>query len=495
MKTYLLGVDIGTSACKTALFRADGVLVASADAAYPVRYPQPGWAQQEPEMWWQGAVSAIRRLLEESRVRAEEIAGIGVDGQSWSMVPLDADGAVLYPSPIWTDCRARAECDDMRRAVGEEALFACSGNPVQPSYTLPKVLWLKKNEPELYRRTACVLQSNGYIVYRLTGERTQDVSQGYGWNCFDMRRDEWNRELAAGLGIDPGILPEICTCSQIVGGITAEAAAATGLSEGTPVVAGGLDAACSTLGVGVIGAGQTQEQGGQAGGMSICMDRYAADPALILSRHVVPERWLLQGGTTGGGGALKWLREQLCPEMSFDDLSRLAGQAPPGSGGVVFLPFMAGERSPLWNPDAKGVLYGLGFAAGRAQIVRAVMEGVAFSLRHNLEVARAAGSRIDVLRATGGSSQSAVWMQMKADITGCRIEIPEAVTAAARGAAILAGMGTGVYRSWNEAVQPVRVTCRYEPDAQLADVYQAQYGMYRQLIDALLPVMKRQENH
>lgn len=383
----------------------------------------------------------------------------------------------------------------MRRAAGEEALFACSGNPVQPSYTLPKVLWLKKHEPELYRKTACVLQSNGYIVYRLTGERTQDTSQGYGWNCFDMKRGAWNRELAVDLGVDPRLLPEICECSQIVGRVTAASAAATGLFEGTPVVAGGLDAACSTLGVGVIEAGQTQEQGGQAGGMSICMDRYAADPALILSRHVVPERWLLQGGTTGGGGALKWLREQMCPELSFDDLSRLAGQAAPGSEGVVFLPFMAGERSPLWNPDAKGVLFGLSFAASRAQIVRAVMEGVAFSLRHNLEVAEAAGSRINVLRATGGSSQSAVWMQMKADITGCRIEIPQSVTATARGAAILAGMGAGVYHSWREAVHPISVTCQYEPDAHLADVYQKQYEMYRRLIDAMLPVMKRQEDH
>lgn len=494
MSTFLLGIDIGTSACKAALFREDGALVASADSAYAVQYPHPGWAQQDPEAWWQGAVNAVRQLLEASHVPAKEIAGVGVDGQSWSMVPLAGDGAVLYPSPIWTDCRAREECEDMRRAAGEEALFACSGNPVQPSYTLPKVLWLKKHEPELYRKTASVLQSNGYIVYRLTGERTQDTSQGYGWNCFDMRRGAWNRELAVELGVDPRLLPEICECSQIVGRVTAAAAAATGLVEGTPVVAGGLDAACSTLGVGVIEAGQTQEQGGQAGGMSICMDRYAADPALILSRHVVPERWLLQGGTTGGGGALKWLREQMCPELSFDDLSRLAGQAAPGSEGVVFLPFMAGERSPLWNPDAKGVLFGLSFAASRAQIVRAVMEGVAFSLRHNLEVAEAAGSRINVLRATGGSSQSAVWMQMKADITGCRIEIPQSVTATARGAAILAGMGAGVYHSWREAVHPISVTCQYEPDAHLADVYQKQYGMYRRLIDAMLPVMKRQED-
>ena len=490
MGEYLLGIDIGTSACKTALFRPDGTLAAAADSPYAVEYPAPGWAEQHPDTWWQAAVLSIRQVLAQSGVRAGEIAGIGVDGQSWSMIPLDAGGNVLMPSPIWTDTRAREACDEMIRGVGEEALFSCSGNPVMPSYTLPKVLWMKKRFPGLYARTEKVLQSNSFIVYRLTGAVTQDLSQGYGWHCFDMARGAWNAELAEALGVKSGLLPDIFPCSAIVGRVTEEAAAQTGLLAGTPVAAGGLDAACSTLGVGVIHPGQTQEQGGQAGGMSICMEKSAPNPALILSRHVVPGTWLLQGGTTGGGGALKWFREQFCPEMTFEEMSSAAAQVPPGSGGLIFLPYLAGERSPLWNPDARGVFYGLSFSSTRQQMIRAVMEGVAFSLKHNLDVAAKTGALVRVLRATGGSSRSPVWMQIKADVTGCRLEVPRAETAAAWGAAILAGIGTGLLPDWETAVRGIRVEKQYAPDAQNAAIYRNEYARYRHLIEDLAPMMR-----
>ena len=489
MGAYLLGIDIGTSACKSALFDENGALVASADSAYAVRYPQAGWAEQDPEEWWRAAVASIRQTLKISGTRPEEIAGIGVDGQSWSMVPVDGAGRVLCPSPIWTDSRAREECREMISAVGEEALFACSGNPVMPSYTLPKVLWFKKHLPSLYSKTEKVLQSNSYIVFRLTGALTQDSSQGYGWNCFDMEKGIWNTALAQDLGVAPRLLPELHPCSEIVGALNSQAARETGLCPGTPVAAGGLDAACSTLGVGVIAPGQTQEQGGQAGGMSICMDTYAPNRALILGQHVVPGHWLLQGGTTGGGGALKWFREQFCPELTFAQMSEAASQAPAGSGGVVFLPYMAGERSPLWNPDAKGVFYGLSFAVSRAHMIRAVMEGVAFSLRHNLDTAAATGAHVSILRSTGGSAQSPVWMQIKADVTGCRMEAPQAETATARGAAILAGIGTGLYSSWQDAVKNIRVTRAFAPDAAARPVYERQYARYRELAAQLTPMM------
>lgn len=265
MGSYLLGIDIGTSACKTALFHPGGGAVAVRECPYGVSYPQPGWAQQDPDDWWKAAVSGIRGVLEESGVRPADIAGIGVDGQSWAMVAIDKDGAVLYPSPIWTDTRAGEECAQMMRAAGEETWFGCSGNTVTPGHTMPKVLWLKNHFPDVYARAEKVLQSNSYIVYRLTGTMTQDLSQGYGWNCFDMDRGEWNAALCREAGIRPELLPRLCECSEIAGRITRQTAALTGLCEGTPVVAGGLDAACSTLGVGVIRPGETQEQGGQAG--------------------------------------------------------------------------------------------------------------------------------------------------------------------------------------------------------------------------------------
>lgn len=491
MSSYLLGVDIGTSSCKVALFEDTGRLAAQALREYPVRYPHPGWAEQDPEDWWHAVATAIQAVLAESDVDPDQIAGIGVDGQSWSAIAVDREGRVLAPTPIWTDTRARAECEALRREVPEAELFALCGNPLQPSYTLPKILWYKNHLPQVYRQAAHILQSNSFLVYRLTGAVTQDLSQGYGLCCFNMRSGQWDMAMARRLGIRPELLPEIYPCHQVVGGVHAEAARLTGLCEGTPVVAGGLDAACGTLGAGVISPGQTQEQGGQAGGMSLCMDGYAADPRLILGFHVVPGRRLLQGGSTGGGGALKWLRETVCPELSFAEMSGLAETVPPGSGGVVFLPYMNGERSPIWNPNAKGVFFGLSYAHTRAHMIRAVMEGVAYSLRHNLETAEEAGGYVGTLRAMGGSANSLVWTQLKADVTGKPMEVPASDAATTFGAAVLAGVGTGVYSSFEEAVSRcVTITRTHRPDGERKAAYDKGYASYRELYERLEPMMK-----
>ena len=486
MATMLLGIDIGTSACKAALFYPDGRVVAQAASGYAVQYPRPGWAEQDAQDWWRGVCSAVRALLAEGKAEPGDIAGIGVDGQSWSAVAVDARGTALAPTPIWTDTRALSVIGDMRAALGgqdpEAALFEISGNPLKPSYTLPKILWYKQNAPDVYARADKILQSNSFIVHRLTGEMTQDLSQGYGLCCFDMRRGMWDYGLCRRLGIRESLLPPLFDSHQVVGRVTEAAARETGLIPGIPVVAGGLDAACATLGAGVVSPGQTQEQGGQAGGMSICIDRYAADPRLILSRHVVPGRWLLQGGTTGGGGALKWLRETCCQGRSFEEMSALAEGVAPGCEGLVFLPYMAGERSPLWNPHACGVFFGLDYRKTQAHLIRAVMEGVAYGLKHNLDTAAEAGARPEVLHSVGGSANSAVWTQIKADVTGCGIHVPGSDTATTLGAALLAGVGIGVYPGFEAAVkETVTVHKRTAPNPATRAVYAEGYGRYREL--------------
>lgn len=492
MSTWLLGVDIGTSSCKTAVFSPDGETVARGGCGYPVSYPQKGWAEQDPRDWWDGVCRTIREMISENAIDPAQIAGIGVDGQSWSAIALDGSGSVLCPTPIWTDTRSAGICRETEERLTSEKLYGVSGNPAQPGYTWPKILWYRKHRPEVFARTEKILQSNSYIVYRMTGEITQDLSQGYGLACFDTRKGCWDDGMCEDLGIPRKMLPEITPCHQVVGRLTAEAAEQTGLTEGIPVVAGGLDAACGTLGAGVVLPGQTQEQGGQAGGMSICIDRYAADPRLILGYHVVPGRWLLQGGTTGGGGALKWLRETVCPDLSFEEMSSLAEQAPAGSGGVVFLPYMAGERSPIWDPNACGVFFGLNFGVTREQMIRACMEGVAYALRHNLETAEAAGARAETLRAMGGSANSRIWTQIKADVTGCRIDVPGSDTATTLGAAIIAGVGTGVWPDFEEAArQTVRVRKTFEPDPETKTVYDRGYETYRQLYENLKDLMSR----
>ena len=501
MGKYLLGIDLGTSACKAALFDREGKVLGAASANYNVYYPHAGWAEQNPNEWWEGVCHAVKDVLMKTSASPEDIAGIGIDGQSWSAIAIDKSGNVLTNTPIWMDTRAKDICMRLNEQIGEDAIFELSGNSLQPTYTTAKVIWYKENLPEVFEKTDKILQSNGYLVYKLTGAVTQDICQGYGWHCFDMRHGTWNYDMCRKLGIPESFLPPIVACDAVAGYVTKEAAAQTGLAVGTPVVAGGLDAACGTLGAGVIHDGETQEQGGQAGGMSICMESYKADPRLILGYHVIPGKWLLQGGTVGGGGVMRWFEQEFADyermlaketgESSLNQLNALASKVAPGSDGLVFLPYMSGERSPIWNPDAKGVFYGLDFSKTKGHMVRACMEGVAYSLKHNLDVAKEAGASVTLLRAMGGSANSLLWTQIKADITGIPIAVSSSDTATTLGAAILAGVGTGYYASYDEAVSlTVHETRRHQPDPDKKQAYDKNYEIYRKLYPALEQLMK-----
>ncbi len=500
-QSYLLGIDIGTSACKVAVFDRGGRAAGTASESYAVYYPAEGWAEQDPEEWWQAVCRAIPGAIKAAGIDAAQIAGVGIDGQSWSAIAVDKKGEVLTRTPIWMDTRAEEICRDLREKLGEDKVFQVAGNPLQPSYTTAKILWYRQNLPEVYKNIDRILQSNSFIAFRLTGEISQDLSQGYGLHCFDMRTGTWNEEMCGQLGIPREFLPEIVPCDHVVGTVTGKAARECGLKEGTPVVAGGLDAACGTLGAGVIHPGETQEQGGQAGGMSICLDTCQADRRLILSFHVTPGEWLLQGGTTGGGGVMRWFEHEFADYermmaqetgvSSLNQLNVLAEKVAPGCDGLVFLPYMSGERSPIWNPRAKGVFYGLDFAKTKGHMVRACMEGVAFALRHNLEAAEEAGARAEVLRAMGGSANSLLWTQIKADVTGRTVVVPDTDNATTLGAAMLAGVGTGFYRDYDEAVAlTVRETRRHEPDLQKKEVYDKNYQTYLALYESLKGLMK-----
>lgn len=489
MGSVLLGIDIGTSACKVALFDEGGAVIAQANRPYAVYYPQPGWAEQDPEEWWQAVCAGIRAVLEMSGTAAGEIAGIGIDGQSWSCIPVGRDGRRLARTPIWMDTRADAVCRSVKEQVGFGPIFEVAGNDFLPSYTTPKMLWFRQERPEIFAEAKAFLQSNSYIAYRLTGVMSQDLSQGYGLHFFNMRTRTYDEELARELGLSVKLVPELYACDAVIGTVTEEAAACTGLAAGTPVVAGGLDAACGTLGAGVYRPGQTQEQGGQAGGMSICLDEAKAHPKLILGTHVVPGLWLLQGGTVGGGGVLRWFRQELGADQSFDELTALAETVPAGADGVIFLPYMAGERSPIWNPDAKGVFYGLGFDKTKGHLVRAALEGVAYSLQHNLMTAAEIGVEAGELLAMGGSANSLLWTQIKADVTGKVIYVPASDTATTLGAALLAGVGVGVYGSYEEAVKAtIHITRTHYPDPAAHRAYEAGMRRYLRLSEALNPV-------
>ncbi len=500
MMEYLLGIDIGTSACKIALFDRNGGVCASDTEEYSVYYPHPGWAEQDPEEWWEAVCRGINRCAEKSGVSASDIAGIGIDGQSWSAVPVGSGGNVLCRTPIWMDNRSAAICARLNDTLGADDLLGLSGNPLTAPYTTGKILWFRENLPEVFGKTDKILQSNSFIAYKLTGQLTQDPSQGYGLHCFDIRKNAWDREAARRLGIPCHLLPEIHPCHDVIGRVTAEAAKLCGLAEGTPVVAGGLDSAAAALGAGVVRTGETQEQGGQSEGMSICMDSCRPDRRLILCSHVVPGKWLLQGGTTGGGGVMRWIQREftayetaiahMTSSEVLKQLDRAAASVSPGSDGLVFLPYMSGERTPIWDPKAKGVFFGMDFAKTKAHFIRAAMEGVAFSLRHNLETAESAGAVVSSMKATGGCANSRFWTQLKADITGKVIEVPGSDHAANLGAALLAGVGVGLYRDFDDAVsQTVRIRRVHTPGDGQTRKYERSYSVYLALYENLKGTM------
>lgn len=494
-----LGVDIGTSGCRTLAVDADGRTLAVAVRSHDLHTPRPGWAEQDPNDWVSGAFATIAEVCTSGAFAPENIAGVGVAAQGWAAVPVSEDGTILDRTPIWMDTRAKAECDEILTEVPADEILALAGNRLSPSYTTGKVRWFANHRPEVYARARWFLQANSLIVWALTGQFTQDHSMGYGLHFIDIATGRPDAGLAARMGIDADRFPIGVESSAVVGEVHAEAARATGLPVGVPVVAGGLDAACSTLGTGVYRPGETQEQGGQAGGMSIAMDEPLRDARLILSRHVAPGSWLLQGGTVAGSASLAWITrvigeaERLAGEASgaglYSEVSALAASAPLGSDGLVFLPYLSGERTPLWDPDARGAFLGLTLGIGRAQLYRSVMEGVAFALRQNIEVAATAGAGVSELLAVGGATKSPLWMQIKADVTGLPVVVSDNENATPLGAAMLAAIGTGAGTVPELVDRWVNRAMHYQPDPVAHGHYNKYYDIYAGLYPALVESM------
>lgn len=496
---YYLTFDIGTSSLKTEIFDSEGRRKADAAFPYKTHFPEVGFSEQDAEDWWDAAVKGTSSCFEQFQEKEgflPEIACIGVDGQSWSAVPIDGEGKSIRRVPIWTDRRASELCRKNTERIGAERIFKTAVNALHPGYTLPKILWIKENEPEIYAKTRYFLSCNGYLVFRLTGECCTDYSQGYGIHSYNLEKKAYDDELSEAFGFESSKIPEFCESSEIVGGLIKDAASALGLEPGIPVVAGGLDAASSTLGAGVYKAGMCQEQGGQAGGMSLCESEAAGDPALIFGRHVLPGLYLLQGGTVGGGASMNWLASILYhysgKEADFKNLDEDAENIAPGSEGLIFLPYMSGERSPIWDDAAQGVFFGLGFGKTPAHLVRSVLEGVAFSLRHNLDQAKKAGQEASELIATGGSAKSRLWLQIKADVTGKKMLVPEDHSAAGRGTAMLCALALKQYkdvcdlsRSW------VRFKSEIIPSEKNTAIYKKYYERYLELYPLLKEEMRK----
>lgn len=508
MKDLLVGIDIGTTSTKAIVCDAQGTVLAEASQEYPTHYPQPNWAEQDPEDWWRATCFVLREIFGKQGIDAQRIAGISVSAQAPTVVAVDQTGRPLTMAQLWLDRRSDAECAWLAETIGEEAIASINGGRIDPYYFAPKLLWSKRHDLANYKITNRFLLCNGYIVHKLTNAFSLDISQGPLSLCFDSVNLRWSETLLEQMGLDAAKLPPIHPCSEIVGEVTDAAAAATGLIVGTPVVAGACDGTAAALEAGIVDVGDAVEMTGQSTVLLISSERPYLGNLLIPLVHAVPGRYLTIGATVASGGALRWFRDTLWhsphplisppPQQNlggwgdgevrsvFDQMTALAATSPIGANRLIFLPYLYGERSPIWDSDARGVFFGLSLATTQADMIRAVMEGAAFALRHNVEAAAAGGFPLKSLGCVGGGAKSALWNQIKANVLNRPLTLPKVGVGAPLGDAMIAAAGVGLYPSVEAAVQAmVSRGATYWPDAEAVEKYEKLYRVYVGLYPAL----------
>ena len=485
MTTYL-GIDTSTTATKAILIDGDGAVLGVGKAEYGYDTPGPGWSEQDPDLWWDGTIAAIRDAGELSGVDPSSIAAIGITGQMHGLVALDASDHPVRPAILWNDQRTATQCEDIRRRVGRDRLIEITGNDALTGFTAPKILWIRDEEPENYARIAAILLPKDYVRLRLTGEHAVDRAGSSGTLLFDLDERDWSDEIIESLDLPRGWFPQTFEGTDVTGYITEEAALLTGLRPGTPVVGGGGDQAANGVGTGAVEPGTIAVSLGTSGVVFAATDRPVIDSDARLHSfcHAVPGLWHQMGVMLSAAGSLRWFRDTIAPDVSFADLSLEAGGVDPGSDGLLFLPYLTGERTPHPDPEARGAFVGLTVRHTRAHMARAVMEGVAFGLRDSLEIIKEQ-SVVREIRAAGGGADSVVWLQILADVFGEPIRTVDVPESAAFGAALLAAVGVGAYLTVGDAVAAtIRTGQRYEPGLDAAR-YEDTYLIYRKLYPAL----------
>ncbi|MGI6285125.1 xylulokinase [Neomoorella humiferrea] len=499
---YLLGIDIGTSGTKAVLVEEGGRVVASSYVEYSLSQPRPGWAEQEPEQWWQAVVAAVQEIWVKTGLSGRDVASVGLSGQMHGAVVLDANYQVLRPAILWCDQRTGAECTWMYEEIGEEKLYQWTGNPALPGFTAPKLVWLRRHEPEVYNQIRHVLLPKDYIRFRLTGELATEVSDASGTLLLDVARRCWSEDMLEALDIPQDWLPRVYESPEITGQITPEAAAATGLPNGTPVVGGGGDQAAGAVGTGIVEEGLLSAALGTSGVVFAMTDKPSIQPGSTLHSfcHAVPGKWHLMGVMLAAGASLQWFRNQLGGEEvreatatgtdPYELLTALAVDVGPGAEGLLFLPYLLGERTPHPDPAARGGFIGLTMRHRKGHLVRAVLEGVAFGLRDSLELLQQAGVKVEEIRVSGGGARSPLWRQILAGIFKHPVTTVNSTEGPAFGAALLAGVGAGIYPSVETACSStIKVTSRAEPILSEASIYDRLYTIYKSLYPLLRGTM------
>ncbi len=497
--SYLLGIDIGTSGTKTLLIDEQGGIVASATVEYPLYTPKANWAEQEPTDWWDATIETVRAVLAKSGVQGPAIKGIGLSGQMHGSVFLDASHEVVRPAILWCDQRTASQCEWITQQVGEADVVAETCNLVLTGFTAPKIIWLRQNEPENYEKVVKVLLPKDYIRFKLTGEFATEVSDASGTSLLNVKRRQWSKVVLDRIGLPEDMLPTVHESQEISGRITARVAEQTGLAAGTPVVGGGGDQAAGAVGNGIVEPGIISSTTGTSGVVFAHLDEPFMDEKLRTHTfcHAVPGKWHVMGVMLSAGGSFRWLRDAVCQDEKavaeltsrdpYEYMTEAAGQAPVGAEGLVFLPYLTGERTPYPNPNAKGVFFGLHLRHDKRHLARAVMEGVAYGLRDCFEIIEGMGVDITQVRASGGGARSELWRQIQADVTGrahCTINVDEGP---ALGVALLAGVGAGVWNSVPEAcTAAIRVVDEKKPCAESKTQYDGFHALYRRLYEQLV---------
>ncbi len=495
----LLGIDVSTTGAKALLIDERGEVMASATTEYPLTSPRPMWSEQNPADWWHGVQVSVQAVLSKAGLRGSEVVGVGLTGQMHGLVLLDAQDQVLRPAILWNDQRTGAQCEEIiRRAGGLAQLLKHTGNTVLPGFTAPKLLWVRQHEPEVYARVSSFLLPKDYVRLCLTGEHATDVSDASGTSLLDVKQRRWSQSMIDLLDIPRSWLPACVESTEVAGWITPEVGKATGLQAGTPVIAGGGDQAAQAVGTGVVRGGIISVTLGTSGVVFAHSDHFVAEAEGRLHAfcHAVPGKWHLMGVMLSAGGSFRWLRDTVClsekhlaslgSKDPYDLLTCTAASAPAGSDGLIFLPYLTGERTPYPDPQARGAFVGLTTRHGRGHLIRSVMEGVSFGLRDCLELVRALGVPIAQVRGSGGGVRSALWRQILADVFGTELAQASVTEGAAFGAALLAGVGTGVFHSVEDAVdRTILVTQVTSPVPENQERYERLYPIYRSLYPAL----------
>ncbi|MGD9049291.1 MAG: xylulokinase [Anaerolineae bacterium] len=498
-RTLFLGLDVSTTGAKALLIDETGAVVSSATVELALSTPKPLWSEQDPHDWWDSIAESIRQALAGAGATGIQVASVGLTGQMHGLVMLDADGKVLRPAILWNDQRTGEQCDQIRARLGKSRLIQLTGNDALTGFTAPKILWVREREPEVYARAAHILLPKDYIRYRLTGDYATDKAGAAGTLLMDIGKRDWSLEVLDALDIPVGWLPETHEGPGVTGRVSTEAAAATGLAEGTPVVGGGGDQSAQAVGVGAIEPGIVALTLGTSGVVFASTPEPFVEPEGRLHAfcHAVPGCWHLMGVMLSAAGSLRWYRDALAPGVAFDALLAPAADVPPGCEGLLFLPYLMGERTPYPDPLARGAFVGLTVRHGQAHMTRAVLEGVAFGLRDSFELMKGVGlAKIRQVRVSGGGAKSPLWRQILANVLDVELVTVNTTEGAAYGAALLAGTGAGAWSEVDAACQStVKLTGSTKPQPKAAALYEGIYAHYGQLYPALKAISHGLSNH